>query len=376
MRILVFGNLTPYVPGGAEQQVRLLVEGWARLGHAVTVVGTRLPDTTLAVDGNPIRLFRAPVHDGLGRTGRAASYFISLSRILYRLRGQYDLIYCRFLTDSACSIALLKQLKLVSRPLVACPASSGPGGDAEFLRSLPFSKSVVSLLSAQCDAINLISPGIATEIRELGIRPGRWSEIHNGVMQPPAAVKMPQSGVLKLVFVGGLRRQKAVDLLLESVAAARDQGTKLTLDLVGGGPDREMLEQQASMLRLGETVRFHGVLSPDEVRERLCQAHLLVLPSRWEGMANVALEAMAVGRPVIVSRCGGIDRFIDTACGWTIDIDDGLALTDAIGAAARLSADALASMGRAAFALVEREFNINRAVTGYLDLFQAVLDGD
>ena len=111
MRILVFGNLTPYVPGGAERQVRLLVEGWARLGHEVMVVGTQLPDTSLGIDGNTVRLLNAPVRHGLGRAGRAISYFLSVSRMLYRLRGKYDLIYSRFLTDSSCSIALLKQLK-------------------------------------------------------------------------------------------------------------------------------------------------------------------------------------------------------------------------------------------------------------------------
>lgn len=378
MRILVFGNLTPYVPGGAERQVRLLVEGWARQGHELTVAGSRLPDAGLEIDGHTITLCRVPVWNGLGRAGRSVSYFLSLCRVLFRQRGSYDLVYCRFLTDSACSVALLKWLGLVRRPLVACPASAGPGGDAEFLQAMPFTRALVSMLSSQCDAINLISPGIADEIQALNIKPARWSHIHNGVLQAAAPPGMPSGKPLRLVFVGGLRPQKAVDLLLEAVGAARGQGVDLALDLVGDGPDREALQAQATRLGLDVVTHFHGVLDAAGVADRLQNAHVLVLPSRWEGMANVALEAMAAGRPVIVSRCGGVDRFVSPDTGWTVDIDDREALTAAIVAAAGLAPDALEAMGQAAFDLVRREFSLDGAVTAYLDLFGSLLqhDGD
>lgn len=375
MRILVFGNLTPYVPGGAERQVRLLVEGWARLGHEVTVVGTRLPETDLDVDGHTVRLYRASVVGLVGRAGRAVSYFVSVCRAIYRMRGRYDLIYCRFLTDSACSVAFLKHLKLVNKPLIACPASSGPGGDAEFLKGFPFTKFLTSILSAHCDVINLISPGIEDEIRKVGIRPARWTHIHNGVMQASVPEIMPGNEILRLVFVGGLRRQKGVDVLLESVSKACRMGVRLTLDLIGDGPDRNQLEQQAGYLQLGTITRFHGVLGAGEVAEHVRNSHILVLPSRWEGMANVALESLASGRPVIASRCGGIDLFIEPACGWTVDIDDREALTAAIIAAARLSMHDLKVMGQAAYDLVNEQFSMDLAVSMHLDLFSSVLRG-
>jgi glycosyltransferase involved in cell wall biosynthesis len=298
--------------------------------------------------------------------------------VLFRQRGSYDLVYCRFLTDSACSVALLKWLGLVRRPLVACPASAGPGGDAEFLQAMPFTRALVSMLSSQCDAINLISPGIADEIQALNIKPARWSHIHNGVLQAAAPPAMPAGKPLRLVFVGGLRPQKGVDLLLEAVGAARGQGVDLALDLVGDGPDRDALQAQAARLGLDDITHFHGVLDAAAVADRLQNAHVLVLPSRWEGMANVALEAMAAGRPVIVSRCGGVDRFVEPYTGWTVDIDDREALTAAIVAAAGLAPAVLEAMGQAAFDLVRREFSLDGAVTAYLDLFGSLLqqDGD
>lgn len=375
MRILVFANLTPYVPGGAERQVRLLVEGWAREGHQVTVVGTRIPDTEIDVGGNTVRLCQARVWDGLGKPGRSVSYFLSLARALFRLRRQYDLIYCRFLADSACSVAFLKRLKLVRKPLVACPASSGPGGDAEFLKSFPLPNALLALLCAECDAINLISPGIAAEIRGLNLKPGMWSEIHNGVIQPPSPEQMPAPGPLRLIFVGGLRHQKAVDLLLDAVSDARRRGAVLALDLVGGGPDLEQLSAQAHRLRIDDITRFHGVLDSAGVTRRLHESHILVLPSRWEGMANVALEAMAIGRPVIVSRCGGVDRYVGPEYGWTFDIDDRAALTESILAAAGLSPGELESMGRACFGLIASEFSMKRAVDSHLELFDSLLAG-
>jgi glycosyltransferase involved in cell wall biosynthesis len=192
-------------------------------------------------------------------------------------------------------------------------------------------------------------------------------------MQAPVPERMPDNETLRLVFVGGLRQQKGVDVLLESVSKAHRTGVRLTLDLIGDGPDRNQLVGQAGRLQLGTITRFHGVLSEGEVAEHVRNSHVLVLPSRWEGMANVALEALAAGRPVIVSRCGGVDRFIEPANGWTVDIDDREALTDAIVTAASLSMHDLEAMGQAAYDLVYEQFSMDIAVSQHLDLFTSVL---
>jgi glycosyltransferase involved in cell wall biosynthesis len=171
------------------------------------------------------------------------------------------------------------------------------------------------------------------------------------------------------VFVGGLREQKAVNILVNAVATVRLQGIDVSLDLVGDGPLRSALTHQVDSLGLHHAVRFHGVLAAEGVAARIRDAHVLVLPSRWEGMSNAGLEALAQGRPVILSQCGGLDDFITSETGWTVPADDSDALRDAIEAASRVGTAGLRHMADAAYALAARHFDVETAVQQHLELF-------
>ncbi|MGP4109631.1 glycosyltransferase [Streptomyces sp. 4N509B] len=112
---------------------------------------------------------------------------------------------------------------------------------------------------------------------------------------------LPQRAPL-VVCVGRLCRQKGQDVLLRAwpEVAARLPGARLAF--VGDGPDASRLRGQAT--RLGVPgVLFAGPTS--DVRPWYAASDLVVLPSRWEGMALAPLEAMAVGRPVVVTDVGG-----------------------------------------------------------------------
>ncbi len=145
--------------------------------------------------------------------------------------------------------------------------------------------------------------------QEAGIA-ARWSVIHNGIdldrFRPggraEARASLPLGdGVDRdaplVVCVGRLTRQKGQDVLLRAwrrmpVAA----GARLVL--VGDGPDRGALEASAP-----PGVLFTGACA--DVRPWIHAADVLVLPSRWEGMALAPLEAMACGRPVVMTDVNG-----------------------------------------------------------------------
>nr|WP_308430785.1 glycosyltransferase [Streptomyces aurantiogriseus] len=150
--------------------------------------------------------------------------------------------------------------------------------------------------------------------RTTGVRAGigaRWSVIPNGVdlqrfhPAPTGAVRAglrPLRGVAPdaplVVCVGRLCRQKGQDVLLEawSTVARRVPGARLVL--VGDGPDRDRLRACAP-----RSVLFAGAVS--DAAPWYQAADLVVLPSRWEGMALAPLEAMACGRPVVVTDVDG-----------------------------------------------------------------------
>lgn len=117
----------------------------------------------------------------------------------------------------------------------------------------------------------------------------------------------------RLIFVGSLARlYKAPDILLRAVAACRDAGVDVELDLVGGGRYRVELERLSVKLNITNRVRFHGeVPSGEPIRRMLDFADVFVLPSRQEGLPRAMIEAMARGLPCIGSTVGGIPELLD-----------------------------------------------------------------
>ena len=102
----------------------------------------------------------------------------------------------------------------------------------------------------------------------------------------------------KLVYMGRLTRKKGVEYLILAMRSVKD----IDLLIIGDGPDRARLEKMATGLR----VTFVGMVPCEETLHYLSQAKALILPSLYEGMPNVILEAMSLGVPVIASRVGGI----------------------------------------------------------------------
>ncbi|MGW7271248.1 glycosyltransferase [Streptomyces sp. NPDC054864] len=134
-----------------------------------------------------------------------------------------------------------------------------------------------------------------------------WSVIPNGVdverFRPQAAQSARTALGLSqreplVVCVGRLCRQKGQDVLLRAWAAVAERMPLARLALVGDGPDAAGLREQAPA-----SVRFVGDVQDAAPWYRA--ADLVVLPSRWEGMALVPLEAMACARPVVVTDVDG-----------------------------------------------------------------------
>ncbi len=175
---------------------------------------------------------------------------------------------------------------------------------------------------------------VAEADRRLGSRVGLLATTRVQVV--PHAIELPtmprliahRGRRLRIGFVGRLTWQKGVDVLLEALGDLPER-EDWVLWIIGDGPARPDLERQAARLGIADRTRWLG--DRPDAPDYLSQMDLVVMPSRWEGLPYVALEAMARSRPVIGAAVNGLeDLLIESGGGLVVPRDDPYALTLAL----------------------------------------------
>jgi glycosyltransferase involved in cell wall biosynthesis len=116
----------------------------------------------------------------------------------------------------------------------------------------------------------------------------------------------------KLLFVGRLVKRKGLKYLINAVNLLRDEFPKLSLSIIGGGPEKSALEKMIKESKLEDKIEMLGPLSPDEVSYHYKTCEIFILPSIIDEIGNtetlgvVLIEALSYKKPVIASRVGGI----------------------------------------------------------------------
>jgi glycosyltransferase involved in cell wall biosynthesis len=116
------------------------------------------------------------------------------------------------------------------------------------------------------------------------------------------------SGSRLVLAIGRLHAQKGHDLLIDAIAPLMFDEADVHLAIIGDGPERAPLQRRIEMKRLSS--RIHLVGRQPDVAPWLKSSALFVLPSRWEGMPNVVLEAMAAGVAVVCTDVEGIREML------------------------------------------------------------------
>lgn len=177
------------------------------------------------------------------------------------------------------------------------------------------------LILANCEEmkrqLTVVSPRAASKVEVL----------FNPVDEEGIRRQLPQRfdcarDICKFVCVGRLAPEKGFDRLISALAAWRSRAG-WTLDIIGSGPDRSLLEELVRAAGLEDRVHFLGFIEIPWVHAS--RADCLLLPSRWEGMPNVVLEALACGVPTI-GHCeaGGIHDIALHAASGDVTICDSM----------------------------------------------------
>jgi len=174
----------------------------------------------------------------------------------------------------------------------------------------------------------------------------------------------------QLLFVGRLKKGKGPHYLLEAFSELAPEYPNLTLKLVGDGPLRDNLEEQAVEFGISDRVELLGEVPNDELPELYNESLAFVLPSLNEGLPRTVLEAMACGKPVVTSDLEQLRPIVDGA-GYTIEPGSPMALTNALNEILEANGQ-LESFGDRARDLVEREFSWQHTVEQTVNEYRAV----
>ena len=196
-----------------------------------------------------------------------------------------------------------------------------------------------------------VSAGSARDLERLGRLPAnRVKVIHNPVTRPDpntGRAVWPANARHRILAVGSLRWQKDFPTLLRAFRLLLDQGCDGELVILGDGPDRKALSAMLQPLGLIDRVTMPG-FTPD-TGTYYASADLFALSSRSEGFANVIVEALSHGLPVVATDCPhGPSEILDTSdIGSLVPVGDAAALAAAMDAALRAPPSPDAALRRA-----------------------------
>jgi glycosyltransferase involved in cell wall biosynthesis len=232
-------------------------------------------------------------------------------------------------------------------------------------------------LATWCDRLVGNSHAVVDFYRGLGVPEDRLAMIYSGVEDEeppaidPAAVRAEfgfPPGAPLVLFAGRLAEQKRVDDLLKALDLVQHVQPDVRTLIAGDGPLRERLQETATAYALDGRVRFLG--HRDDVPRLLAAADMLVLPSSYEGLPNVVLEAMRFRKPVVATAAPGTTEVVsDGETGLLVPIGDQVRLARAIRDLARDPAQAL-RMGETGRARVEARFTAATMIDHFAGLYE------
>ncbi len=179
---------------------------------------------------------------------------------------------------------------------------------------------------------------------------------------------------LKILSVGRPHWIKGYSYALEAMNGLNGKGMDFQYTIIGAEGDEELLYIRHAY-GLEDKVEFTGRISQQEVYDYMKSADVLLLSSLEEGIANVVIEAMFLGLPVISTQCGGLAELIsDGQSGWLVPTHDSDSLERALLHFQKLPLEELERVRLEARKKVEAQHSMERMVADMEELYQLVIN--
>lgn len=307
------GDRVRYDPiGGMQNHLASLSRCLDDLGVEQTVLTSRL--------GGPTG--RSPIgrHGSVRRVGlpmRRLRQLWALCAVPYALRPsrRVDLVHAHQGEDVGTLLLAMLAARVHRAPLVVtlhcCVGHTVAGRSLRAVVLRRVGGAVERAALRRASAVVVLAARTASFVRADGVAPERIRTIPSGfeprVFAEPFVDPFPEVARPRVGYVGRLAPQKRAELVVEAFGRLRQPAALL---VVGDGPDRELVDATVAASPVRDRIVRHGFVEHERVPAVLRSLDVLVLPSAYEELGSVLVEALAVGLPVVATNVGGIPEVV------------------------------------------------------------------
>lgn len=227
------------------------------------------------------------------------------------------------------------------------------------------------------DACHAVSKAIAQEASQYGNIQSKVSVIHSPVpslfFDGFTPYRRCSNSHIKLVSVGRFHWKKGFRYAFDALSLLIEKGFQITYTIIGSKQLPEDLLFQMDQLHLQEHINLVEAMEQSKLIKTLQTFDLFLLPSVEEGIANVVLEAMAIGLPVISTDCGGMSEVVKhKETGWLVPLRNPKAIADAVIEVSNASEVELERITKNAHDFVKTHFDAEDSIRLFLELYDVV----
>ncbi|KUO58027.1 MAG: hypothetical protein APF84_18560 [Gracilibacter sp. BRH_c7a] len=329
MRILL---ATEAAGGGVGRHILDLADGLSKKGHEVHVIYSPLRmDKKFAQrkeELNNVNFSKLPVKHEMSL---ADIKMVIQLRAYIKENGPFDIVHGH--SSKAGALMRLSALGLNTVSFYTPHAFSTMNPNLNWVKRKLYSL-IEQLLALISDGIILVSEDEYGHANSLGLNEKKLHIVHNGI----APIKFQSRITIRkelgisgnevvIGFVGRLVPQKAPDLLLKAFKLVEQEFDNIRLIYIGDGPLKSDLEEMLTDNILKGKVYFLGEADGQEL---ISAFDIFALPSLYEGMPYVLLEALSAGLPIIATRVGGVRELVEDGVNGYLALYDKVNFADKI----------------------------------------------
>jgi len=371
---MIIGRFFPEI-GGAEHQAELLSKKLIELGVRVEIYTSHPRSIPAHLPNDPLPIHRL---SGIGVGWiRRISFIIALYHALITRRPKPDILHSHLAMHPA--FAAVMAGRYLDVPVIVKCGNAGSRFALNLLcKQFPYGRMMAKSIAQRASRFIALNPQTEVQLSDWGIPQSRIVHIPNGVLiddkvtQQEKATARNKLGIALNAFivvgVGSLKTKKDFSTLVRATKYLTTKSPTQII-LVGDGPQRPKLKDEASLLGINKQVRFAGWVPADKVRTYLAAADVFILPSRTEGMSNALLEAMSSGLPCVVSNIAGNNMLINhQENGLCFEPGNATQLAEYI-ELIRQQPEYATKLGQHAYESVFSKYGINTISKQYLELY-------